>query len=68
MGSFNPRPPRRAGATSFGATSSKFSIVSILARPEGRALLYSLSHILLAYLVSILARPEGRALLTTRLY
>ncbi len=36
--SFNPRPPRRAGATWACAAACDWSDVSILARPEGRAL------------------------------
>ncbi len=36
--SFNPRPPRRTGATSSNSASSSCLSVSILARPEGRAL------------------------------
>ena len=35
---FNPRPPRRTGATPRPTASSARSAVSILARPEGRAL------------------------------
>ncbi len=37
--SFNPRPPRRTGATEMDQAQEKPSKVSILARPEGRALL-----------------------------
>ena len=36
--SFNPRPPRRAGATKYACGSVDAAFVSILARPEGRAL------------------------------
>ena len=36
--SFNPRPPRRTGATGRGGGEREIAIVSILARPEGRAL------------------------------
>ena len=36
--SFNPRPPRRTGATVYRRKSNGDAIVSILARPEGRAL------------------------------
>ena len=36
---FNPRPPRRTGATETGDLASIVREVSILARPEGRALL-----------------------------
>ena len=35
---FNPRPPRRTGATTPSGTTTGNIIVSILARPEGRAL------------------------------
>ncbi len=35
---FNPRPSRRTGATSTGDLQDYAVIVSILARPEGRAL------------------------------
>ena len=35
---FNPRPPRRTGATSMGLERDEDRHVSILARPEGRAL------------------------------
>ena len=38
------------------------AIVSILARPEGRALRQRAALHGQVYLVSILARPEGRAL------
>ena len=58
---FNPRPPRRTGATSLDiAHDVVYSHVSILARPEGRALPLRSSR---SEFVSILARPEGRALL-----
>ena len=85
--SFNPRPPRRAGATHFpfgkeevpsGFQSSpapkggRYTVVlssagqqahvSILARPEGRALQAMQSYSIALNIVSILARPEGRAL------
>ena len=61
---FNPRPPRRAGATCRVFTFAEDCIVSILARPEGRALPGWRPQIPHAERVSILARPEGRALLT----
>ncbi len=35
---FNPRPPRRAGATTLQTAKELAMVVSILARPEGRAL------------------------------
>jgi len=61
---FNPRPPRRTGATD-GATVYGVEIcVSILARPEGRALPFFSSCEPQEAIVSILARPEGRALPT----
>ena len=37
--SFNPRPPRRTGATAIEIDGVQIAGVSILARPEGRALL-----------------------------
>jgi len=64
---FNPRPPRRTGATSNAAASSMRSLVSILARPEGRALLLEHPALGIGVPVSILARPEGRALRGWRL-
>ena len=36
---FNPRPPRGAGATFVRRKATRLAIVSILARPEGQALL-----------------------------
>ncbi len=61
-GSFNPRPSRRKGATGGAVNLGVLAEVSILALPEGRALLlrFGLPHRL--YMVSILALPEGRAL------
>ncbi len=59
---FNPRPPRRAGATLSVCNFNCCIRVSILARPEGRALLRCPFHRRLIQRVSILARPEGRAL------
>ena len=38
FGRFNPRPPRRTGATYFWQPRPPQGVVSILARPEGRAL------------------------------
>ncbi|MFQ5852035.1 MAG: hypothetical protein ACE5JU_15800, partial [Candidatus Binatia bacterium] len=38
---FNPRPTRRPGATSQRVLEDLAEIVSILARPEGRALPYT---------------------------
>ena len=85
---FNPRPPRRAGATnrfrayldhwqwfqsSPAPKSGRYLIVvgnfhvvrvSILARPEERALLRLLLSKPQRFGVSILARPEERALRT----
>ena len=60
--SFNPRPPRGTGATKSHIWSGANSGVSILARPEGRALLGWGWWFINAHFVSILARPEGRAL------
>ena len=59
---FNPRPPRRAGATSGDSGRDGMSDVSILARPEGRALPQVKTRVRVFFVVSILARPEGRAL------
>ena len=60
---FNPRPARRPGAARGRGGRGVAHGVSILARPEGRALLGGMdrrfSH---RDTVSILARPEGRAL------
>ena len=62
LASFNPRPPRRAGATRGNYGLTQYLNVSILAHPEGRALLiYRLGRISHER-VSILAHPEGRAL------
>jgi len=60
---FNPRPARRPGAARVtGSVTHQRTRVSILARPEGRALPDCLQRHAGAYGVSILARPEGRAL------
>ena len=61
---FNPRPARRPGAPRAERRRGVRQIeVSILARPEGRALRYrALVLDQPALAVSILARPEGRAL------
>ncbi len=63
-GGFNPRPARRPGATRPRAEAAPPELhVSILARPEGRALLaLPAALVQLQQPVSILARPEGRAL------
>src|SRR5947208_3645426 len=61
--SFNPRPPRRAGATDIGFRERQDLRVSILARPEERALHFFIAARRLGVVVvSILARPEARAL------
>ncbi len=61
--SFNPRPPRRAGATTSRVALARLIFcVSILARPEGRALPQPIERQTSMSCVSILARPEGRAL------
>ncbi len=60
---FNPRPPRRTGATGAMIAPRSLFSVSILARPEGRALLLNIQQLTSSDYVSILARPEGRALL-----
>ena len=59
---FNPRPTRRPGATTAQKVKENLIQVSILARPEGRALLRLGEWRATASFVSILARPEGRAL------
>ncbi len=59
---FNPRPPRRTGATQHRPFLTPQLTVSILARPEGRALRDERRLVCLCADVSILARPEGRAL------
>ena len=66
IGSFNPRPSRRTGATTIVGNRHRELVVSILARPGGRAL-PACSAVRIARLaVSILARPGGRALPTAR--
>ena len=60
---FNPRPSRRTGATLFYSILIYPKVVSILARPEGRALHARRLEQGQSTEVSILARPEGRALL-----
>ena len=59
---FNPRSPRRTSATGDTAPNGVSISVSILARPEGRALHPRPSSAQAGCIVSILARPEGRAL------
>ena len=59
---FNPRPARRTGATKRKVKTLAQASVSILARPEGRALRWGRALDRRAWRVSILARPEGRAL------
>ena len=59
---FNPRPSRRTGATETGRRTGDVDRVSILARPEGRALPRKIKQHFCGIDVSILARPEGRAL------
>ena len=61
---FNPRPARRPSAACCPfPPDSVGNEVSILARPEGRALPErGVAHLVGDRLVSILARPEGRAL------
>src|SRR6516165_4675749 len=60
---FNPRPAPRPGATPqvFGFARGLHR-VSILARPQGRALPFTPTTLGSALNVSILARPQGRAL------
>ena len=60
---FNPRPARRPGATLVALDLVLRRVdVSILARPEGRALQRRGADRRLHHELSILARPEGRAL------
>ncbi len=59
---FNPRPSRRKGATVFIGQPRLRTPVSILALPEGRALLDISCPRTAWSAVSILALPEGRAL------
>ncbi|WHZ24965.1 MAG: hypothetical protein OJF47_004077 [Nitrospira sp.] len=59
---FNPRPSRRKGATCQRSEPTRSHDVSILALPEGRALLSRLPPRQQPVEVSILALPEGRAL------
>ena len=64
---FNPRPARRPGAPGRHVRQIHRGLeVSILARPEGRALLCVLVGRRYRPHVSILARPEGRALRSPR--
>src|SRR5579863_10515909 len=56
--SFNPRPPRRTGATSVRDSVGASVWVSILARPEGRALLQALLFVSETY--SFNPRPPRR--------
>ena len=60
--SFNPRPPRKAGATIEIRPFAVNEMVSILARPERRALQKYHRPAGVDLQVSILARPERRAL------
>ncbi len=59
---FNPRPPRRMGATSHPARAREADVVSILAHPEGWALPFVPGATRTKSCVSILAHPEGWAL------
>src|SRR5581483_3564867 len=58
--SFNPLPPRRAGATTVLARRALRQAVSILSRPEGREPQTRRSASYRQVDVSILSRPEGR--------
>ena len=65
---FNPRPTRRPGTTHWRQhVEHTLPEVSILARPEGRALPWVNTSLGETFEVSILARPEGRALPMNRL-
>ena len=59
---FNPRPPRRVGATKTCATLREFLDVSILAHPGGWALQFPVHRRRYLCTVSILAHPGGWAL------
>ncbi len=59
---FNPRPPRKVGATSVSRASVRIHKVSILAHPERWALPPCKGRNLHATAVSILAHPERWAL------
>ena len=56
---FNPRPPRRAGATRLHGGRSGFWRVSILARPEGRALPASIDTSSLSGMFQSSPAPKG---------
>ena len=57
---FNPRPPRRAGATTKYAPDFRHLLVSILARPEGRAL-HAVNKLYVDTVASFNPRPPRRA-------
>ena len=59
---FNPRPPRKVGATCSGHRFDGPFIVSILAHPERWALRYAGDYVRTGLAVSILAHPERWAL------
>ena len=61
---FNPRPPRGAGDAGASDRTSRGPLVSIRARPEGRAMLGRCDRPTDQHGVSIRARPEGRAMPT----
>ena len=62
--SFNPHPAARPGASKGGVKRNDHFPVSILTRPQGRALQIILPATQVIPGVSILTRPQGRALLS----
>ena len=56
---FNPRPPRRAGATGINLSALVFTPVSILAHPEGRALQRRLCNPWMPYRFQSSPTPKG---------
>ncbi len=61
-GGFNPRPASRSGDARVCSTSMVVGIVSIRARPHGRAMPPRHRRVVVAVHVSIRARPHGRAM------
>ena len=57
---FNPRPPRRTGATLATFSMDWAIVVSILARPEGRALLYSCNCMIAVKFLCRTREPRSR--------
>ncbi len=59
---FNPRPTRRSSDSQADEAEEEDRVVSIRARPEGRAIARDAAGPPTARAVSIRARPEGRAI------